>query len=98
LQPRHAASAAADGSGSGLADVAAELIAETPQMHSRLDQQPARQSDHGQEDVFDHRSLLNSAPESDAMLAVSSQYTFPWQILQLHDWQLTWADEGLHLD
>lgn len=75
LQPQHAASAAADGVGNGLADVAAELIAETPQMQSRLDQQPARQSGHGQEDVFDHRSLLNSASESDAMLAVSLQYT-----------------------
>ncbi len=86
LQPQHAAAPAVDGVRNGLADVAAELIAETPQMQSRLDQQPARQSDHGQEDVFDHRSLLNSASESDAMLAVSSQYPFPWQILQLHDW------------
>ncbi len=86
LQPQHAASAAADGVKIGLADVAAELIAETPQMQSRLDQQPARQSDHGQEDVFDHRSLLNSASESDAMLAVSPQYTCQWRSLQLHDW------------
>ena len=77
LQPQHAASAAANGSSNGLADVAAELIAETPQMQSRLHQQPARQSDHGQEDLFDHRSLLNSVPESDAMLAVSLQYTCP---------------------
>ena len=98
-QPQHAASAAADGSGSDLADVAAELIAETPQMQSRLHQQPARQSGLGQEDVFDHSSLLNSAAESDAMLAVSLQYTSPWQILQLHDWHLTSVlKERLHVD
>jgi len=71
LQPQPAASAAADGSGNGFTDVAAELIAETPQMQGRLHQQSARQSDHGQEDAFDHRSLLNSAPDSDAMLVVS---------------------------
>ncbi|KAL0055641.1 hypothetical protein WJX82_002724 [Trebouxia sp. C0006] len=42
-------------------------------LQPELDQQPARQSDHGQEDVFDHRSLLNSASESDAMLAAVQQ-------------------------
>ncbi|DBA72869.1 TPA: hypothetical protein ACH3X2_009836 [Trebouxia sp. C0005] len=73
LQPHHAATAAADGTGGGLADVAAELIAETPQIHSRLHQQPARQGDFRQEDVFDHRSLLNSAPESDAILMAVQQ-------------------------
>ena len=57
-----------------IADVAAEMIAETPQMQSRLQPQPARPSSHGQEDVFDHRSLLMaSVPQSDALLVVSLQ-------------------------
>lgn len=57
-----------------IADVAAEMIAETPQMQGRLQPQPARPSSHGQEDVFDHRSLLmSSVPQSDALLVVTLQ-------------------------
>ena len=57
-----------------IADVAAEMIAETPQMQSRLQPQLAGPSGHGQEDEFDHRSLLRpSAPQADALLAVTLQ-------------------------
>lgn len=57
-----------------IADVAAEMIAETPQMQSRLQPQPARPSSHGQEEVFDHRSLLmSSMPQSDPLLLVTAQ-------------------------
>lgn len=70
---RDTASAADRSLGNDLADVAAELIAETPQMQSRLKAEQARNRDERQEDAFDHRDLLGAAePQSGALLAVRS--------------------------
>lgn len=59
------------GTATNLADVAAELLPETPQFPGRLVGQQADYMGPTQEHVFDHRSLLAPAePQSAALLAV----------------------------
>ena len=59
------------GTGAHLADVAAELLPETLQLHGRSAGQQAGHVEQMQEHAFDHRSLLAPAePQSAALLAV----------------------------
>ena len=71
LSPEQPSSLADRGVNSNLADVAAEMLPETPQLPGRLTGQQAGQMGAASEDVFDHRSLLASAePQSAALIAV----------------------------
>lgn len=69
------------GTGTNLADVAAELLPETPQLAGSLAGQQASHAGQMQEETFDHRSLLAPAePQSAALLAVSFTPLFAWYI------------------
>lgn len=71
LSPRQPSGQANRDVNSNLADVAAELLPETPQLPGRLVGQQAGQPEAAAEDIFDHRSLLAPAePQSAALLAV----------------------------
>ena len=62
-----------------LADVAAELLSETPQLPGWLIGQQAGHMGPMQEHAFDHRSLLAPAePQSAALLAVRQAAVFAW--------------------
>lgn len=67
------------GTGTNLADVAAELLPQTPQLAGRLAGQQANHAGQMQEETFDHRSLLAPAePQSAALLAVRVTPLFAW--------------------
>lgn len=76
------------GTGTNLADVAAELLPETPQLAGRLAGQQADHAGPMQEETFDHRSLLAPAEQqSAALLAVRVTPLFAWHTayeLQAH--------------
>ena len=67
------------GTGTNLADVAAELLPETPQLAGRSAGQQANHAGQMQEETFDHRSLLAPAqPQSAALLVVRFTSLFAW--------------------